>query len=72
VSGWQDPDATEPFHVPDTWTGKPLPPEFTVPWWVRVAWRIQIWVTWPRQVREMKAAGFIRTGWMTWETPGPR
>jgi hypothetical protein len=49
---------------------KPLPDEPALPWWVRAAWAIRVWVTWPAQVRQMKAAGFRRTGFMTWET-GP-
>ena len=48
---------------------KPLPDEH-VPWWLRTLWCIEVWVSWPWQVRQMKRAGFRRTGWMTWET-GP-
>lgn len=33
-------------------------------------WRVCDWLTWPLQVRELKRAGFRRTGWMKWEA-GP-
>jgi hypothetical protein len=48
--------------------GKTLPP--LDGWGRRTATQIWLCLTWPRQVRQMKAAGFRRTGWMTWET-GP-
>lgn len=70
-------DPTEPFYVPGTWedeareAGKPLPEYWTPPWYTRLSWHIWIWVTWPAQVREMKAAGFRRVGWMTWEAGPP-
>jgi hypothetical protein len=49
--------------------GKP-PPEPLVPWWTLAWWRLQAWVTWPWQVRVLRKAGFVRTGWRTWEYPG--
>ncbi len=49
---------------------KPLPPDRMVSWPTLIAWRLWTWITWPGQVRQMKAAGFRRVGWMTWET-GP-
>lgn len=48
---------------------KPLPDE--PPWIVRAYWAVRAWVTWPAQVRQMKAAGFRHTGFMTWETGPP-
>lgn len=50
--------------------GKERPPEPAVPWWVLAAWRAWAVVTWPAQARQLKRAGFRRTGWMTWES-GP-
>jgi hypothetical protein len=41
-----------------------------VPWPLRAAWRAWDLITWPRTVRQLKAAGFRRTGFMTWEA-GP-
>ena len=49
---------------------KPLPPVRAVPWPVLIAWRLWGWLSWPWQVRQLKAAGFRRVGWMTWES-GP-
>jgi len=49
---------------------KEPPPEIVIPLWVRACWRIWSYVTWPWQVRQLKQAGFRRTGWMTWES-GP-
>jgi hypothetical protein len=50
--------------------GKPLPPEPHVPRLVLLWWQVRELVTWPLAVRELKRAGFRRTGWMTWEA-GP-
>jgi hypothetical protein len=41
-----------------------------VSWPTLIAWRVWTWLSWPWQVRQMKAMGFRRVGWMTWET-GP-
>ena len=46
----------------------PLPPLHS--WWYCAAMDVWMYVTWPRQVRQMKQTGFRRTGFMTWET-GP-
>jgi hypothetical protein len=51
-------------------SGCPEPPERTVPLWVIAVWRAWETVTWPRTARQLKRAGFRRTGWMTWES-GP-
>jgi hypothetical protein len=47
-------------------SGCPLPP--ALPWWIRGSWRVWVFVTWPAQARQLRRAGFRRTGWMTWET----
>lgn len=53
-------------------SGKP-PPGRAVPLPVYVWWRAWAYLTWwPWQVRQLKAAGFRRTGWMTWEAGPPR
>lgn len=49
---------------------QPLP-EPTLPWWVRAACIAWETLTWPVTARRLKAAGFRRTGWMTWES-GPQ
>ena len=51
--------------------GKQEPLEPVIPLAARVAWRVWVYLTWPGQVRQMKRAGFRRTGWMTWETGLP-
>lgn len=48
---------------------EPLPPLH--PWWYIAASTAWLYITWPRQVRQMKRAGFRRTGFMTWETGPP-
>jgi len=48
---------------------KPLPPPL-YPWPIRAWSLVWIYLSWPWQVRQFKAYGFRRTGWMTWET-GP-
>lgn len=45
------------------------PPQPQPPRYERVYWVIRSWVTWPWQVRQLKAAGFTRLGWMTWGDP---
>jgi hypothetical protein len=50
--------------------GKPLPPEPDIRLRTRVGWWVWSHLTWPWEVRKLKAAGFRRTGWMAWET-GP-
>jgi hypothetical protein len=63
----------EDWAVPGWFDGPPRPtallPLRTRAWaWLRVQ------LTWPRLVREMKAAGYRRAGWRTWgpdEPPGP-
>jgi hypothetical protein len=60
--------------VPEkTYAPKPDPGDRMVSWPALIAWRVWAWLSWPWQVRQMKAAGFRRIGWMTWETgpPGP-
>ena len=49
---------------------KPLPPEPAVPLLTRLRWWAWSYLSWPWQVRQLKRAGFRRTGWMTWES-GP-
>jgi hypothetical protein len=49
---------------------KPDPGARMVSWPVLIWLRAWCWLAWPWQVRQMKAAGFRRVGWMTWET-GP-
>lgn len=44
---------------------KPLPPECRTPRW----WLLWLWLRWPYDVRQLKKAGFRRTGWKSWETP---
>jgi hypothetical protein len=51
-------------------SGCPRPPEPHIPWPVEIFWRLYEFVTWPAAVRQLKRAGFRRTGWMTWES-GP-
>jgi hypothetical protein len=36
------------------------------PWWKIALWNTWDFITWPRTVRQLKRAGFRRTGWMTW------
>ena len=51
---------------------KPPPPEL-YPWPVRAWARVWAYLSWPWQVRQFRACGFRRVGWMTWETgPVPR
>ena len=50
---------------------EPPPDDERLPWWIGLAWRTWVWVTWPSTVRAFKAEGFRRTGWMRWEA-GPR
>jgi hypothetical protein len=50
--------------------GKPLPPEPDIRLATRLGWWAWSYLSWPWQVRKLKAAGFRRAGWMTWET-GP-
>jgi hypothetical protein len=54
----------------ETYAPKPLPPEPVIHWPTRLGWTLWSYLTWPWQVRQLKAAGFRRVGWMTWET-GP-
>jgi hypothetical protein len=35
-----------------------------------LAWWLWELAAWPWTVRELKRAGFVRTGWRTWEVPG--
>jgi hypothetical protein len=45
-------------------SGCPEPPP---PSWLVIAyWQVRSWVTWPHTVRQLKRAGFRRTGFMTW------
>lgn len=44
------------------------PAENRLPWPVRTAWYLRELVTWPSTARQLKRAGFRRTGWRTWET----
>ncbi len=64
----EDGDCTRCGH--DLWAPKPLPPDRLVTWPVLIAWRIWAYLSWPWPVRQMKAAGFRRVGWMTWECGG--
>ena len=43
------------------------PPPPLKPWWYIAGLRAWTYLTWPRQVRQMKRAGFRKTGFMTWE-----
>lgn len=54
----------------ESYAPKPLPPDLPLPLWSRIWSRTLIQVTWPWYARKLKRAGFVRTGWMTWET-GP-
>lgn len=47
----------------------PLPPLY--PWYQIAAMRAWTYLTWPMTIRELKRAGFRRTGFMTWETGPP-
>ena len=49
---------------------KPLPPEPDIRLRTRAGWWLWSHLTWPWEVRKLKAAGFRRVGWMTWES-GP-
>jgi hypothetical protein len=52
-------------------SGKPMPPAPPpLPWWSRAIWGAWSWITWPLDARKLKRAGFRRTGWRKWETPG--
>jgi hypothetical protein len=51
----------------ETYAPKPPPPDRMVSWPVLIAWRIWDLLSWPWQVHQMKAMGFRRVGWMTWE-----
>ncbi len=49
---------------------KEMPPDPPVSWFTVLSWRIWARLTWwPWQVRELKRAGFRRTGWCKWEAP---
>lgn len=51
-------------------SGKPLPEPDVLPWYTRMAWRIWAeWITYPWQARQLRKAGFRRTGWRQWELP---
>lgn len=66
----KEPQLPAGFHpVP---APKPLPisTEPLVPWYQLAWWRLWQTVTWwPWQVRVLRKAGFVRTGWRTWEYP---
>lgn len=47
---------------------KPLPPPLS-PWPVRACLLVRAWLAWPWTVRQLKADGWRRVGFMTWETP---
>lgn len=48
---------------------EPLDPN---PWYIRLTWWAWVNITyWPWQVRDMKRAGLVRTGWRDWTWPGP-
>lgn len=52
-------------------TGKPPPEDALVPLWTLAWWKVWAALTWwPWQVRVLRKAGFVRTGWRTWEYPG--
>lgn len=51
---------------------KPLPPEPVIHPLTRLRWRLWDYLTWPRDVRKLKRAGFRRVGWMAWEYGGSR
>ncbi len=54
-----------PRPEPMIYSTRPL-----MPWHIRLAWRIWGNLTWwPWQVRQLKRAGFRRTGWRQWESP---
>jgi hypothetical protein len=55
----------------ETYAPKPLPPEPVIHWPTRLGWTLWSYLSWPWQVRQLKAAGFRRVGWMTWETGPP-
>lgn len=57
------------MHEETCSSGCKRPPQHTVPLPVRIVWRVWGWVTWPWAIRELKRAGFVRTGWRRWETP---
>jgi len=48
---------------------EPLP-EPEIPSLARAVWQLYELVTWPYWTRQLRRAGFRRTGWMTWEA-GP-
>jgi hypothetical protein len=51
---------------------KPLPPEPAVPLLTRLRWQAWSYLTWPRDIRQLKRqGGWRRTGWMQWES-GPQ
>jgi hypothetical protein len=45
---------------------KQRPPKPLVSLRTRLAWRLWAYLTWPRDVRQLKRAGFRRTSWMSW------
>jgi hypothetical protein len=49
-------------------SGCPAPQE--APRWQIAWWQVREFITWPATVRQLKRAGFRKTGFMTWET-GP-
>jgi hypothetical protein len=52
-------------------TGKIPSPDGRIPRMLDWAWYVWgEWVTWPWQVHQLRKAGFVRTGWRTWEYPG--
>lgn len=50
--------------------GKQLPPEPDIRLRTRVIWWLWCHLTWPFEVRKLKAEGFRRVGWMEWEYDG--
>lgn len=52
-------------------TGKIPPPDERIPRLLQFAWYVWgEWITWwPWQTRQLRKAGFRRTGWRTWEYP---
>lgn len=39
-------------------------------WRVHLKWVIVDLVAWPWQARQLRKAGFVRTGWRKWDYPG--
>lgn len=57
-------------YVPRETASLPFATRLPLPWYVHVRWRVADTVTWPWQARQLRKAGFVRTGWRRWIYPG--